>query len=93
MTGGKTRRVERWPDLRLPIDPILGDRLLNTREVGSFLGVKAATVKWWRTRASRAGPRFIRVGGMVRYSVRDIKAYLLRGTVRTESGKSSRGRT
>jgi predicted DNA-binding transcriptional regulator AlpA len=92
MKGGKTRRVEEWPDLRLPIEPVSEDRLLNTRELGSFLGVKTATLKWWRVRAWRRGPRFIRVGGRVRYSLADVKAYLLCRTVRTESGKTSRER-
>jgi predicted DNA-binding transcriptional regulator AlpA len=81
MTGGKTRRVERWPDLRLPIDPIPGDRLLNTRELSSFLGVKSSTLKFWRCRAWRRGPGFIRVGGAIRYSMADVKAYLLQRTV------------
>ncbi|TIL35975.1 MAG: helix-turn-helix domain-containing protein [Mesorhizobium sp.] len=48
--------------------------LLNTRHAAAFLGVKPKTLQNWRT--GRNGPRYVRVGGTVSYSVGDLRAFV-----------------
>ena len=51
--------------------------LLTTSEVGEFLRISAATLKCWRRRKVRRGPRFIKVHARaVRYRSADIEAFL-----------------
>jgi len=49
---------------------------LNTQEVATLLGVNPATLKWWRVRAHRAGPDFIKMGNLVRYSLADLMGWI-----------------
>jgi predicted DNA-binding transcriptional regulator AlpA len=62
--------------------------LLDSRQVAGFLGIAPATLKWWRLSAQQSGPDFIRVGGVIRYSMQDLRQYLESRTVR--SGESKR---
>jgi hypothetical protein len=54
-----------------------GDRLMTTRELADFLRVSPATLKWWRLKRHRRGPRFLRLSrGTVRYHPADVKVWL-----------------
>jgi len=56
--------------------------LLTTSEVGEFLRISAATLKCWRRRKVRRGPRFIKVHARaVRYRLADIERFLDRRAV------------
>ena len=51
--------------------------LLSTSEVAEFLRISAGTLKCWRRRKVRSGPRFIKVHSRaVRYRVRDLERFL-----------------
>jgi predicted DNA-binding transcriptional regulator AlpA len=49
-------------------------QLLNEHEVAELLGVKVATVRHWRQ--SQRGPRYLKVGGAVRYAEDDVVAWI-----------------
>ena len=51
-------------------------RLLSTPEVARLLGLSPNTVKYWRRRSQRTGPKFVRLGKHVRYSWKDLSDYL-----------------
>ena len=55
----------------IPNDPIC---LLNESQVAETLGVAVATVRRWRLYGR--GPRFLKVGGSVRYDQQDFKKWL-----------------
>ena len=56
------------------IDPHpLQTALLNEKETAILLGLKVATLRRWRWAGS--GPRFLKVGGAIRYDPVDIAAY------------------
>lgn len=61
-----------------PFDSIFEERpLLTTQDVARLLNVVPSTVKYWRTRwSTKPGPRFMRLGAVVRYSWPDVKRYL-----------------
>jgi len=64
------------------------DCLLTSRDVGRLLAVNPQTLKGWRSQNPRTGtgPEFIRVGGLrVRYSLRAVREYLRKATVRKQS--------
>ena len=48
-------------------------RLLKEREVARFLTLEVATLRRWRW--SGRGPRFLKLGGAVRYELADIEAF------------------
>ena len=50
--------------------------LLTTPEVAEFLGVSEWQVNAWRMRGGRSGPRFVRIGRLVRYFPADVLAWL-----------------
>jgi len=52
------------------------ERLLNTREAATLLGVQPKTLH--QKRSSGGGPAFIRVGGAIRYHPRDLEEYVRR---------------
>ena len=49
--------------------------LLDQSEAAEFLGLTANTLMAWRSR-KQPGPAYIKVGGRVKYDVRDLLAYL-----------------
>ena len=49
--------------------------LLDQSEAAEFLGLTANTLMAWRSR-KQPGPTYIKVGGRVKYDVRDLLAYL-----------------
>jgi excisionase family DNA binding protein len=56
--------------------------LLTTAQVAEILGVKVDTIEKWRYQ--NRGPKFIRVGGLVRYRPSALEEYLQAQTVETD---------
>jgi excisionase family DNA binding protein len=50
--------------------------LLTTQEAADFLGVSARTLEGFRVRGG--GPRFVKIGGSVRYRLASLEDYLQR---------------
>lgn len=48
--------------------------LLDSREVAAYLKVSEATLSRWRT--DKKGPPFLRMGGITRYRVDAVEAWL-----------------
>ncbi|WP_447947379.1 helix-turn-helix transcriptional regulator [Microbacterium lacticum] len=48
--------------------------LLDSREVAAYLKVSEATLSRWRT--DKKGPPFLRMGGITRYRLDDVQAWL-----------------
>ncbi len=48
--------------------------VLDTRAAADFLGVSARTLEGFRVRGG--GPRFVKIGGAVRYRVESLDAFL-----------------
>jgi len=48
--------------------------LLNENEVAGTLNVKVATLRRWRWAGK--GPRFLKIGGAVRYDPADVQAFV-----------------
>lgn len=55
------------------------DKLLNTNETAHFLRVSPSTLRKWRVMGK--GPRYIKVGSSVIYSIDDIIEFLKSRTV------------
>ena len=51
-----------------------GDELLDEPKLAARLGVSRATLQSWRY-AGR-GPKYIKIGRLIRYRVADVDAYL-----------------
>lgn len=79
----------RLPDLETPVGVTQEESLLRPGEAAEFLRVAVATLKDWRGRLHGIGPSFIRVGGRVRYSLRDLRRYVKSRTV-SALGKKKR---
>ncbi len=60
--------------------------LWDERKLCSFLGIKPATAQRWRW--AGGGPRFIKVGRLVKYRPEDVEAWLQRHTREGEGGES-----
>ena len=50
------------------------ERLLNESEVADMLGVTVSCLRRWRY--ERRGPRFIKLGRLVRYPARDLADWI-----------------
>ncbi len=57
------------------------DRLLLTDEAAAWLQVAPRTLEDWRT--AGAGPRFVKIGRLVRYRVSDLQEWV---AARTRGG-------
>lgn len=55
----------------------LSEPLLTTAQAAELLNVAPATLRWWHH--ARRGPRRTMVGRSVRYSRRDLEAWLSAG--------------
>jgi predicted DNA-binding transcriptional regulator AlpA len=51
-------------------------RLMTDVELARFLAISVSTVRRWRLRGARSGPRWLKIGGLVRYRVEDALTYL-----------------
>nr|NJM01832.1 helix-turn-helix domain-containing protein [Desulfobacula sp.] len=49
-------------------------QFLNTKKTAAVLGVKDNTLEIWRHRG--IGPKFVKIGGAVRYRIGDLEAYI-----------------
>jgi predicted DNA-binding transcriptional regulator AlpA len=56
--------------------PGLPQRLLNEHEVAQTCAISVATIRKWRT--LRRGPRFLKIGHLVRYRPEDVATWLER---------------
>ena len=56
-----------------PIATMPTCHLLKEREVAQFLNLEVATLRRWRF--SGRGPRYLKLGGAVRYELVDIEAF------------------
>jgi hypothetical protein len=50
------------------------ERLIDEKEAGAYLHVSARTLQGFRLR--REGPAYVKIGGRVRYRLRDLDKYL-----------------
>lgn len=50
--------------------------LVDTATAASMLGVAEGTMRNWRYRGKNPGPKWIRIGGQIRYPVIEIERYL-----------------
>jgi hypothetical protein len=64
------------------IGPVWGD-LLTECETAQFLRVSPDTLRYWRRKALRRGPNYVKIERrLVRYRLKDLETYLKRRTVR-----------
>ena len=54
--------------------PITFQRLLSDREVANTCAISVATLRKWRSQGR--GPRFLKIGALVRYRPDDISAWI-----------------
>ncbi|MFY4729118.1 helix-turn-helix transcriptional regulator [Nitrospira sp. BLG_2] len=59
------------------------EQLIDQRAMSRMLGITTKTAETWRVRGS--GPRFIKVGSLVRYRKADIQAWLISRTASSTS--------
>jgi predicted DNA-binding transcriptional regulator AlpA len=62
--------------------------LLTTEEVAQALRLKAQSVRKWRL--TGYGPRFIKIGGRVRYALADVNDFIARCAARTTAEARSK---
>lgn len=60
-----------------PAEKLAAGHLITDVELADLLGVGLSTLRNWR--CAGRGPRFMRLGGCVRYSRDDIEAFLAQG--------------
>lgn len=58
-------------------------KLLTTIETAGLLGLKPNTLENWRIRG--VGPKFLKIGSLVRYTEGDIEAYIVEQRRRSTS--------
>lgn len=67
--------------------------LLSDTEVAARYGVSVYTLRWWRQLTDRGegqhGPRFVRLGRLVRYRVSDVEDWIT-GAQNTQERESAR---
>ena len=63
------------------------ERLINEKEVAQVLYVSVGTLRMWRTEGT--GPRFHRIGQLIRYAPSDVREWL----VSRQNGGNDRGAT
>jgi predicted DNA-binding transcriptional regulator AlpA len=54
--------------------------LLDERRCAQFLGCSVALVQRWRL-YRKGGPRFVKLGKLVRYALADLEAYIAANTI------------
>lgn len=54
----------------------LPKQLLNERELATACGISVLTLRKWRS--LRRGPRFLKIGSLVRYRPEDVDAWINR---------------
>jgi hypothetical protein len=61
------------------------DEYWTTKELAEHLRASEETVRGWRSRGG--GPPFVKVKGLIRYRIKDVRAFLYGRTVRDEGGE------
>jgi len=56
-------------------------RLLNVREAAEILNVKPDTLVAWRCTKRVEGPRYVKIGGAVRYPLSELQDFINRQLV------------
>jgi len=64
------------------------EKLIEEKELAERLHVSLGTLRTWRT--ERKGPRFHRIGQMIRYAPSDVKQWLLSRQVGGEAVEVAR---
>lgn len=57
-------------------------QVLTQKQAASMLGISPATMQMWRWQ--NIGPRYLKLGRLVRYRLQDIEAYLASKTKETD---------
>jgi hypothetical protein len=70
----RTRALTPMPSFEL--STLADDVLLTSAEAAAVLRKQPATLQFWRAQVPVHPLRWIKVGGTVRYSVGDLRAYL-----------------
>lgn len=67
------------------------DKLMTQREVKEITGLADSTLEQWRLKGK--GPKFIKLGRLVRYRTSDVQAYIsgLRGFASTTEADAVKG--
>lgn len=65
------------------------DRLMNEKDVAAYLGLGLSTVQQMRGKGT--GPRFIRLGRLVRYRASDLRAYIEKNTFQSTTEADTGG--
>ncbi len=65
------------------------ERLLNESEVAALWGVTKSLLQ--KMRYERRGPRFVRIGRLVRYRLSDVNRYMEENSVGAPTGGATRG--
>ena len=60
--------------------------LLDERELAEFVKVSLSCVRSWRLH--KKGPKFVKIGGIVRYRMSDLLVHLADQTVETNTNKN-----
>jgi hypothetical protein len=53
--------------------------LVNEKQAAEYLGIKPATLRAWRNQS--IGPRYLKIGKCVKYSINDLQSYVKEQTV------------
>jgi predicted DNA-binding transcriptional regulator AlpA len=69
----------------------MNDKLLNQKEVKEITGLADSTLEQWRLKGK--GPRFIKLGRLVRYRLSDLQSYItsLKGFGSTTEADAAKG--
>ena len=55
-------------------EALLNEALLNERELARMLGVSVGVLRYWRGKGT--GPRYRKIGNLVRYAPSDVRDWL-----------------
>jgi len=58
-------------------------KLLSSDEAASYLGISPATLAVWRSK--KRGPKYIKVGGCVKYSTADLENFIKKNTIKPKN--------
>lgn len=61
--------------------PQLPKRLLSEREAADVLNIKPNTLAAWRCTKRVEGPRYVKMGGAIRYPMAELEAFIERQLV------------
>lgn len=65
----------------------MDDKLLTPEQAAALLNLKSKTLARWRW--AGCGPRFIKIGGAVRYAENDLQAFIKAGLRKSTSDKGA----